>query len=277
MIIIVLFASLMSCSTISSLIVPVKEGDWRSETWEGLRTVIREDRKGLFKDKGLFGELDLTIKEKIDMAPVFAENIKGRPSDELYLLSPRNTKIRGGRWDGTFRWNWAVGGSNYVFHLYKDGVKIVESPRSGKRTINLSDSVKFVPGALYSWNITCCVAICNLSLSSNAFARPEFSIMTPEEESVVEGESEILNRKLTSRGIEGSPEGTALNALLLERHKLYLEEERLLLKGIEKHPDSPLLQLVLSSVYDLTGCPAKAREAYEQARELADRTGSNGQ
>ncbi|MBN1574625.1 MAG: hypothetical protein JW984_15615 [Deltaproteobacteria bacterium] len=254
---------------ISTIIGPFDGGDWRSEAWEELRAEIRDERKGLFNDKGLFGEIDSLIKKKIEATPVFAENVKGRPSDEIYLLSPRNTAVRGSLWDGTFRWNWAVGGSNYVFHLYKDGAEIVETPRNGKRTINLKDSVEFIPGALYTWDVTCCVNICNLPLSSNAFDRPEFFIITTDEERAVEREIIAVARLSASRGTGGSPVDIALRGLVLERHRLYMEEVKLLSDGIKKHPKSALLHLVLSSVSDLTACPLKAREEYERARELS--------
>lgn len=272
---ILLSISLVSCSIVSTLIEPVERGDWRSKVWEELREEIREERKGLFNDKGLFGELDLMIKEKIDTPPVFAENVKGGASDEIYLLFPRNTAIRGSLWDGTFRWNWAVGGSNYVFHLFKDGVEIFEAPRRGKRTINLKKSVKFVPGVVYTWDVTCCVEICNLPLSSNAFNRPEFLFLTPAEERTVEREIDEVSRRSAIKGIEGSPTDIALSSLVLERHKLYLEEVDLLLGEIEKHPDSALLHLVLSSVYDHIGSPSMARKQYGRARELSNEE-SNG-
>ncbi len=264
---------LASCSIVSTIIGPLEVGDWRYEIWEGLRAEIKDERKGLFKDRGLFGEIDLLVKKKIEATPVFAENVKGRATDEIYLLSPRNTRVRGSLWDGTFRWNWAVGGSNYVFHLHKDGVEILETPRGGKRTINLKDSVEFVSGPVYSWNITCCVSICNLSLSSNAFDLPRFTLLTPEEEREVEIEVDAVARWSVSKGVVGSPVDIALRGLVLERHRLYMEEIELFSDGIEKHPDSPLLHLLLSSVLDLTGCPSRAREEYERARELSTKDG----
>ena len=268
---------LASCSIVSTIIGPLEVGDWRPKIWQGLRAEIRDERKGILKDKGLFGEIDLLIKEKIEATPVFAESVKGRASDEIYLLSPRNTAIRGSLWDGTFRWNWAVGGSKYVFHLYKDGVEMLETPRGGKRTINLKDSVEFVSGPVYSWNITCCVSICNLSLSSNAFELPCFTLLTPAEEGEIEREIDAVTRFSVARGITGTPVEIALKALVLERHRLYMEEIRLLSDGIEEHPDSALLHLLLSSVSDLTGSPSTARAEYKRARELSAKEGGGSQ
>ncbi len=258
-----------SCSHISFLHGPQPKADWRAETWEVLRSEIEGEREGIFKDKGFFGELDLQIVEKIETPPLFAGAVKNGATDELYLLSPRDTSIRKSNWDGTFRWNWAVGGSSYLFHLFKDGKEILNVPRKSKRTINLKERIKFAPGFVYTWDVTCCVAICNLPLSSNAFDRPEFSFLTPTEEKYVKGEIDTISGWCKSNGIYDSPTGIALRALILEKHKLFIEEEDLLVDGIEKYPNSALLRLVLSSVYDQTDSPAKATEEYEKAEKIS--------
>ena len=249
---------------------PQLKADWRAETWEALRAEIDVEREGIFKEKGFFGELDLQIVEKIETPPLFAGAVKNGATDELYLLSPRETLIRKSNWDGTFRWNWAVGGSNYAFHLFKDGKEILNVPQKSKRTINLKESIKFAPGSIYTWDVTCCVGICNLPLSSNAFDRPEFSFLTPTEEKNAKGEIDTITGWCQSKGIYDSPTGIALRALIFEKHKLFIEEEGLLVDGIEKHPNSALLRLVLSSVYDQTGSPAKATEEYEKAERISN-------
>ncbi len=259
---------LPSCSHLPFLRGPQPKANWRIETWELLGSEIKEEREGIFKDKGFFGELDLQIIEKIEIPPVFAGAIKNGATDELYLLSPRDTMIRKSSWDGTFRWNWAVGGSSYVFHLFKDGKEILNVPRESKRTIYLKEKIDFSPGVVYTWDITCCVAICNLPLSSNAFDRPEFSFLTPNEEKYVKGDIDTISQWCKSKGIYDSPAGIALRALILEKHKLYIEELDLLVDGIKKYPNSALLHLVLSSVYDQTDSPAKAAEEYEKAEKL---------
>ena len=257
-----------SCSHLTFLHGPQAKGDCRVETWEALRGKIEGERKGIFKDKGFFGELDLQIIEKIETPPLFAGAIKNGATDELYLLSPRDTLIRKSNWDGTFRWNWAVGGSRYVFHLFKDGKEILKVPRESRRTIYLKEKIDFSPGVVYTWDVTCCVAICNLPLSSNAFDRPEFSFLTTDEEKNVKGDIETISQWCKSKGIYDSPTGIALRALILEKHKLYIEELDLLVDGIKQYPNSALLHLVLSSVYDQTDSPVKATEEYEKAEKI---------
>jgi len=261
--------SLSACATVSleELIFPKRYvvAPWYDTAWEELSDSIESKR----------GEPYESIRDRIDekreVEPIFAVGVQGGSGDDRYLLSPRNSRVRLSAWDGSFRWNLAENGRNYIFHLYVDGAETVTRmlPVTTKTRVE-DDACWFVPGIAYSWDITLCVVACNLRLSANPFDRPWFDILTEDENAVVEG---WLNELAGNGDVDGET-AAALTALALECHGLYFEEETYLLSAIEAYPESVILRLVLAGAYDLMKSPERARAAFEEARDLALPSGS---
>jgi hypothetical protein len=235
---------------------------WDIEVWEGLLFEI-DGGKG-----GVFSTLETLIKEKMKSPVIFAGVVEGGAGDEIFLLSPRNTRLRPSVWDKRFIWKKTEEGTNYVFHLYADGKEVISDPQKDNKGTMVSDEeVDFSPGVEYTWDITTCVKICNLSLAASAFDRPTFVLMEEGEEEEV---SEWLSVVDGWCGEKADTEREiALSALVLEQFGLYMEEEEILRRGLKDHPDSVTLHLMLSGCLDVMGCPRGAEQEYLKARELS--------
>jgi len=89
-----------------------------------------------------------TIEKRIDREPVFPAATEKIRSDELFLLSPRNTKVRPSSWNRAFIWNQAEGGRDYVLHVYSGDSEVLRRPMgSARRTMVTEHDAPFVPGA----------------------------------------------------------------------------------------------------------------------------------
>lgn len=237
---------------------------WDSEIWEGLLREIDDERGDVFS------ALKTLIKDRIISPVIFAGYVEGGAGDEIFLLSPRNTKLRLSVWDRTFLWKKTEGGTNYVFHLYADGKEVLKEPQDQKRRTQISDEeVDLIPKVEYTWDVKTCVKICNLSLSSSAFDRPKFLVMTKEEEEEVSDWLFIVDEWCQKKNIKSLETKVALCALVFEHFGLYMEEEDLLKGALKDYPDSATLHLILSGCLDIMECPRGAEGEYLKARELS--------
>ncbi|MBN2224899.1 MAG: hypothetical protein JW765_09520 [Deltaproteobacteria bacterium] len=219
-----------------------------------------------------FDSIRKILQDRIARAPVFPPATEKIRSDELFLLSPRNTAIRASAWNRTFSWNWADGGRDYILHAYsKDNEVFKRGMGDARRAVVSEHDAPFVPGVVYSWDISLCVERCNLHLSSRAALRPTFVIMSADEEAVVAGDLTAVTAWCESEGISGTEEATAIYALALEAARLYMEETQLLQKEIKKRPNSVLLHLVYSGALSAMNSPYGARDEYEKARALFEK------
>jgi len=232
---------------------------WYDAAWGNLAGSIENERGEPYES------IRDVIADKRKVEPIFAVDVQGGSGDDRYLLSPRNTRVRPSTFDGSFRWNLAENGRNYIFHLYADGAEVVTRmlPVTTHTRVE-DDACRFVPGVSYSWDITLCVVACNLRLSANPFDRPSFTMLTEREDAEVQ---QWLDGLADREGGEiDSETGAALTALALECHELYLEEEAYLLSAIETYPESIILRLILAGAYDLMKSPERARTAFEEAK-----------
>lgn len=235
---------------------------WYDAAWENLSRSIEDERGEPYES------IRSVIEQKREIEPIFAMDVQGGSGDDRYLLSPRNSRVRLTCWDGSFRWNLAENGRNYIFHLYVDGIETVTRmlPVTTNTRVN-DDACRFEPGVSYSWDITLCVVACNLRLSANPFDRPSFTILTEAEDAMVEQWLDELTGP--DDGSIDTETEAALAALALECCELYLEEEMYLISALEHYPDSVILRLILAGAYDLMKSPERARTAFEEARGLA--------
>ncbi len=212
------------------------------------------------------------VEDRITRAPVFPPATEKVRSDELFLLSPRNTELRPSVWDRTFTWNLAEGGRDYTLHAYsKDNEVLRRTMGNARRAVVSGPDAPFVPGVAYSWDVSLCAGRCNLHLSSRAALRPTFTLMTPAEETVVASDLSAVQAWCDGAGLVGSEEATALEALTLEASGLFMEEQQLLDKELKKRPGSVLLHLVRSGGLSAMNSPYGARDDYEKARALAEK------
>ena len=65
-----------------------------------------------------FDSIRQILEDRCARAPIFPPATEKISSDELFLLSPRNTALRSSIWNRTFSWNWADGGRDYILHAY---------------------------------------------------------------------------------------------------------------------------------------------------------------
>ena len=227
----VLFSvSIQGCVTVSieEIFFPKRYvvAPWYDAAWNVLADSIEEKR----------GEPYESIRNIIDtkrrIEPIFAMDVQGGSGDDRYLLSPRNTRVRLSSWDGSFHWNLAENGRNYIFHLYVDGGETVTRmlPVTTKTRVE-EDACRFLPGICYSWDITLCIVACNLRLSANPFDRPSFTVLTEAEDLMVQRWLDELT-DCGGGGIEAETDA-ALAALVLECYGLYQEEEMFLLSAVE--------------------------------------------
>jgi len=213
-----------------------------------------------------------TIEKRIDREPVFPAATEKIRSDELFLLSPRNTKVRPSSWNRAFIWNQAEGGRDYVLHVYSGDSEVLRRPMgSARRTMVTEHDAPFVPGAVYSWDISLCVERCTLHLSSRPALRPTYCLLFPSEEEAVAGDLSAVEGWCEKTGIAGSEKAAALVALTLEDAGLFLDEAQFLEKELKKHPDSVLLLLVYSEALSAMNSSYTARDQYEKARALFDK------
>jgi hypothetical protein len=219
-----------------------------------------------------FDAIRRMLDERIARAPVFPPATEKIRSDELFLLSPRNTAIRPSAWDRTFTWNWAEGGSSYILHAYsKDDEVFSRRMGDARRAFVSEHDAPFVPGAVYSWDVSLCVERCNLHLSSRAALRPTFVILSAAEVATVDSNLGAAAAWCEGAGIARSEEGIALSALTLESGRLLLEEQQLLVKELKKRPNSVLLHLIYSGALSAMNSPYGARDEYEKARTLYEK------
>jgi len=223
-----------------------------------------------------FDSIRQIIEERIARAPVFPASTEKIRSDELFLLSPRNTVLRPSGWDRTFTWNWAEGGRDYILHAYsKDNEVFRRRMGDARRAVVSEREAPFVPGVVYSWDVSLCVERCNLHLSSRAALRPTFTLLSPAEEALVASDLVAVREWCEGSGIAGSEEETALTALVLEASGLFMEEQQLLGKELKKRPDSVLLALIHSGALSAMNSSYGARDEYEKARAFYEKeTGS---
>jgi hypothetical protein len=193
-------------------------------------------------------------------------------SDELFLLSPRHTAIRTSAWDRTFTWNQAEGGRDYILHVYSKDDEVFRRMMGNARRAAVSEhDAPFVPGVVYSWDVSLCVERCNLHLSSRAALRPTFVILSASEAATADSNLGAVTAWCEGAGIGRSEEGIALTALTLEAGRLFLEEQQLLVKELKKRPNSVLLHLVYSGALSAMNSPYGARDEYEKARMLREK------
>ena len=253
---------------------------WSYDVWMGLKTEIADEKGEVFK------VLKDDIKKKMNEPVIFAGDIDGFSTEESFLLSPRNTMVRPSNWDKTFYWQRAERGRDYVLHIYAGGKELLELPQGNDSKLTIScQFLEFEPSVEYNWDITLCVDLCGLHLSSNVFDRPSFELLTPEEEWEVSLWLGEVSRNFSSNRLIPWLDGgggewndnrfyletedeIALKGLVLEHFGLFMEEEALLAAGIERYPESTVLNLMISGAYDLMGSPGKAREHYLRAQEF---------
>ena len=263
-----LIGSLLVSWAAPSLTETVDEESWSAPVWRGLLAKI-DDAKG-----EPFVSLKRRIEDRIAHPPVFAGEREGRRSDEIFLISPRNTKIRPSLWNRTFVWNLAVDGRDYVLHVYSGESEVVKRPMGkGRRAIVSEREAPFIPGVEYSWDVSLCVERCNLVLSSRPFLRPKFRLLSStDEERIVRG-LDAVTAWCRERGISKSEEEVALTALVLEESGLFMEQQQLLEKELKRRPESLLLHLVLSGALLGMNSPSGAQQEYEAARVLLEKAG----
>ncbi len=243
---------------------------WSSPVWRGLLVKVA-DTKG-----EPFASLRERIEQKIAYPPVFAAKEEGKNSDEIFLLSPRNTKIRPEAWDRTFRWNLAERGRDYILHIYRGDNEVIKREMGSAHRATVSESeAAFLPDIEYSWDVSLCVERCGLHLSSRPQLRPKFTLLSDEAGKRVTEDLDAVREWCRERGMSGSEEEAALIALTLEGSGLFMEEGQLLDKEIKRRPDSVLLHLVLSGALYGMNSPWGARREYEGARALLDKATRN--
>jgi hypothetical protein len=239
---------------------------WSTPVFERLLAAIDE------ADGRPFDSIRKILDERIARAPVFPPATEKIRSDELFLLSPRNTALRPSAWDRMFTWNQAEGGRDYILHAYsKDSEVLKRMMGNARRAVVSVHEAPFVPGVVYSWDVSLCVERCNLHLSSRAALRPTFVILTQAEETAVAGDLSAVTAWCEETGIARSEEAAALTALALEGAGLYMEEEQFLGKELKKRPNSVLLHLIRSGALSAMNSAYGARDEYEKARALAEK------
>ena len=259
----------ISCALFPSPAPPRTEL-WSSPVWRGLLAKIA-DAKG-----EPFASLRERIENKISYPPVFAAKEEGKNSDEIFLVSPRNTKIRPETWDRMFLWNLAVNGRDYILHIYSGESEVMKREMGSAHRATVSEpDAAFLPGAEYSWDVSLCVERCGLHLSSRPQLRPRFTLLSDEAGKRVAEELAAVKTWCHERGMSGSEDEAALIALTLEGAGLYMEEGQLLQKEIRRRPDSVLMHLALSSALYGMNSPWGARREYEAARALLDTVKEN--
>jgi hypothetical protein len=255
-----------SCAGLSVSKTPPPPPLWSTPVFEKLLTVVAgaEGRP--------FDAISAIVNDRIARAPVFPPATEKIRSDELFLLSPRNTMIRPSVWDRTFSWNWADGGSSYILHAYsKDDEVFSRRMGDARRAFVSEHDAPFVPGVEYSWDVSLCVERCNLHLSAKPILRPTFTILSAAEAAAVEGALSAVTAWCETAGVAKSEEGVAVTALALETAGLYMEEQQLLVKEIKKRSGSVLLHLVYSGALSAMNSPYGARDEYEKARTLYEK------
>lgn len=256
----------MSCASLQAPKTPASPPLWSTPVFERLLAVVAA------AEGQPFDSIKNLLNERIARAPVFPPATEKIRSDELFLLSPRNTVIRRSAWDRTFTWNLAEDGSDYILHAYSKDDEVLKR-RMGKahRTAVSEHDAPFIPGVVYSWDVSLCVERCNLHLSSRAVLRPTFVILSEAEEAAVAGDLSAATAWCEAAGIARSEEGTAVTALALEAAGLLLEEQQLLVRELRKHPNSVLLHLLYSGALSAMNSPYGARDEYEKARVLYEK------
>ncbi len=219
-----------------------------------------------------FDSIRKILEGRVARAPVFPPATEKIRSDELFLVSPRNTAVRASAWNRMFSWNWAEDGRDYVLHAYsKDSEVFKRAMGDARRAIVSEHDAPFVPGITYSWDVSLCVERCNLHLSARDALRPTFVILPADEEATVDKDLTSAAAWCDGAGIARSEEGIAIAALAREAARLYMEEAELLTRELKKHPDSVLLHLVYSGALSAMNSPYGAREQYEKARALYEK------
>ncbi len=256
----------MSCAALQAPETPVPPPLWSTPVFERLLAVVAA------AEEQPFDSIRNLLNERIARAPVFPPATEKIRSDELFLLSPRNTVIRRSAWDRTFTWNLAEDGSDYILHAYSRDDEVLKR-RMGKahRAAVSEHDAPFIPGVVYSWDVSLCVERCNLHLSSRAVLRPTFVILSEADEAAITGDLSAATAWCEAAGIDRSEEGTAVTALALEAAGLLLEEQQLLVRELKRHPNSVLLHLLYSGALSAMNSPYGARDEYEKARVLYEK------
>lgn len=255
-----------SCVGLPSAPSPPARPLWSTPVYERLLGLL-DGAKGL-----PFESIKVLLNDRIMREPIFPPATENIRSDERFLLSPRNTAVRPSAWDRTFAWNWADGGSNYILYAYSKDEEVFTRRMGDARRAAVSEhDAPFVPGVIYSWDVSLCVERCNLHLSAKPALRPTFVILSAAEEAAVDSYLAAVAAWCEGAGIAGSEEGTAITALVLETEHLLSEEQQLLVKELKKHPGSVLLHLVYSGALSTMNSPYGAREEYEKARDLFEK------
>jgi hypothetical protein len=219
-----------------------------------------------------FDSIRAIVEDRVARAPVFPPATEKVRSDELFLLSPRNTRLRPSVWDRTFTWNLAEGGRDYILHAYSKDDEVLRRTMGNARRAAVSElDAPFVPGVVYSWDVSLCAGKCNLHLSSRAALRPTFTLMTPADEALAASDLAAVRAWCDEEGLAAREEATALAALALEASGLFMEEQQLLDRELKKRPGSILLHLVRSGALSAMNSPYGARDEYERARALAEK------
>jgi len=239
---------------------------WTAPVYDRVLLNIREA-------EGLpFDSIRKILEDRRVRAPIFPPATEKISSDELFLLWPRNTALRSSIWNRSFSWNWADGGRDYILHAYsKDNEVFRRAMGDARRAVVSERDAPFVPGVVYSWDVSLCVERCNLHLSSRAALRPTFVILSAAEEAAAAGDLAAVTAWCEGAGISGTEEVAAIVALTLEAACLYMEEAQLLQKEIKKRPNSVLLHLVYSGALSAMNSPYGARDEYEKARALYEK------
>jgi hypothetical protein len=256
--------SMAACLPLHASEIPIVEL-WSTPVYRGLLATIE-------KAKGEpFNSIRLIVDDKIAHPAIFPAAIEKMRSDELFLLSPRNTKVRPSHWDRNFRWNLAEGGRDYILHVYSGDNEIFKRLMGEAHRAGVSEhDVILGRGVVYSWDISLCVGRCGLHLSSRPALRPIFYLLSEAEEAAVAGDLETVSSWCRDNAVEPQEE-TALVALVLEHWGLYMEEDELLAGAIKKKPGSMLLTLVRSGALYAMNSPFGARDLSEKARVLYEK------
>lgn len=255
-----------SCAGLPAAHTPPAAPLWSTPVFQRLAATIEE------AEGRPFDAIRKTLDDRIARAPVFPPATEKIRSDELFLLSPRNTAIRPSAWDRTFSWNWADGGSSYILHAYSKDDEVFSRRMGDARRAFVSErDAPFVPGVLYSWDVSLCVERCNLHLSARPALRPTFVILPAAEAVASEADLAAVAAWCEAATIARSEEGIALTALALETARLYMEEQQLLAGELKKRPNSVLLHLIYSGALSAMNSPYGARDEYEKARTLFEK------